>query len=246
MTGRSGAGVPSIDRLRIELFADGADLDQIADLSRRREVRGFTTNPTLMRQAGVRDYEAFARRVLTLAGSRPVSFEVLSDDFADMERQARRIASWGAGVFVKIPITNTRGETTASLIHRLSASGVQVNVTAVMTAAQVERACAALDRGARAFISVFAGRIADTGRDPVPLVADAVRTAAHAPGVRVIWASSREVFNVFQADAAGCHAITLTGDLLRKLSLVGRSLTDFSLETVRMFYCDARAGGLGL
>jgi transaldolase len=232
--------------LHVELFADGANLAAMRGLCGQPLVRGFTTNPTLMRQAGVSDYRTFAREVLAIAGGRPVSFEVLSDDLVDMDRQAREIASWSPSVFVKIPVTNTRGDSTGRLVHCLSRSGVQVNVTAVMTLDQIEHACAALAGGAAANVSVFAGRIADTGRDPAPIVAAAVEIAAATPNVRIIWASPREVLNVFQADDAGCHVITLTPDLLRKLALVGRDLDAFSLETVRMFFCDAQAAGLQL
>lgn len=235
-----------LEKLRVKLFADGADPAEMRALDAQAHICGFTTNPTLMHKAGVRDYRRFAREVLAVAGNRPVSFEVCSDELAEMERQAREIATWGPSVFVKIPVTNTRGEASDCLIHRLSSAGVQVNVTAVMTLDQVGRAAAALRGGAPASLSVFAGRIADTGRDPAPIVTEAVRIVREAPRVDIIWASPREVLNVFQADRAGCHVITLTTDLLRKLPLVGRDLDAFSLETVRMFYCDAQKAGLEL
>ncbi len=236
--------VPAVADLRVKLFADGADLRDMVALSSHPAIRGFTTNPTLMRRAGVRDYRRFACEVLAAIPDRPISFEVFSDEFAEMERQAREIATWGRSVYVKIPVTNTRGEPSYDLVHRLSHEGVKVNVTAVLTLPQVERAARALDGGAAAFVSVFAGRIADTGRDPVPIVAAAAR--ALPPGAELIWASPRELLNVYQADAAGCHVITVTTDILRKLELVGRDLDQVSLETVRMFHEDAVKAGYRL
>jgi len=236
----------ALDSLHVRVFADGADLAEMRALCSLRCVSGFTTNPTLMRKAGVGDYRRFARNALAIAGRRPVSFEVLADDFEEMERQAREIASWSASVVVKIPITNTHGASTAALTRRLAQSGIHVNVTAAMTVAQVEASCEALRDGAAGYVSVFAGRIADTGRDPVPIIAESVRLAEAAGPVRIIWASPREVLNIFQADAAGCHVITVTADLLHKLALIGRRLDEFSLETVRTFYCDAQRAGLRL
>jgi transaldolase len=232
--------------LRVNLYADGASLEDMKTWARHPYIRGFTTNPTLMRKAGVQDYVRFGREAVAAIPDRPISFEVFSDEFGEMELQAREIASWGPNVFVKIPVTNTRGDSSSELIHRLSHAGVQVNVTAVLSIPQVERAVRALQGGARANVSIFAGRIADTGRDPVPIVRDALRLAACAPSVQVIWASPREVLNVYQANEVGCHIITLTNDLLHKLSLEGKDLDAFSLETVRMFRDDALKAGFAL
>jgi transaldolase len=232
--------------LRIKLFADSATLSDMLALYRRPSIRGFTTNPTLMHRAGVRDYARFAREVLAAIPDRPISFEVFSDDFAGMESQARQIAAWGENVYVKIPITNTLRQPSAGLIHRLSHSGVKVNVTAVLTLPQVDDAVDALAGGAPSNVSVFAGRVADTGRDPVPLMREALARAARAASVEVIWASPREVLNVVQADAAGCHIITVTADILNKLDLVGRDLDELSLDTVKMFRTDAVNAGFVL
>ncbi len=232
--------------LRVKIFADGADEAGIAELARNPVIRGFTTNPTLMRAAGVTDYEAFARRVLELIPGRPISFEVFADDFAEMERQARRIAAWGEQVYVKIPITTTTGASSAALLRHLAAEGVKVNVTALMTTAQVETTCEALAGGPSSCISVFAGRIADTGRDPVPLMSKALEIMRPYPQLELIWASPREILNVVQADRIGCHVITVTHELLRKLGSIGRDLDDFSLDTVRMFHRDAQAAGFTL
>jgi transaldolase len=215
-------------------------------LYRHPRIHGFTTNPTLMRKAGITDYRAFALKVVAAIPDRPISFEVLADDLAEMDRQAREIATWGANVYVKIPVTDTRGASTADLVSRLSSAGVKVNVTAVLTLEQVEELALALRSGSDAFVSVFAGRIADTGVDPVPLMAKAVRVLKGAPRTRLIWASCRELLNIFHADSAGCHVITVTHDLLQKIGLVGRSLADYSLETVRMFHDDASRAGLVL
>ena len=233
--------------LRVKFFADGADVAEIKALAARPEIRGFTTNPTLMHKAGVRDYRAFAHEVLAALGGKPISFEVFADAFGDMHRQAREIASWGPSVYVKIPITDTHGRSSIPLIERLAHEGVQVNVTAVLTPEQVAESARALAGGAPSVVSIFAGRIADTGRDPVPIVTEAVRLlATTAPAAEVIWASPRELLNVFQADAAGCHIITLTNDVLRKWSLVGRDLAALSLDTVRMFREDAVKAGFHL
>lgn len=227
------------DGLRVRIFADGADLQGILDLCRVPYIEGFTTNPTLMWKAGIRDYRAFAREVLQAVTDRPVSFEVFSDDFAEMEAEALEIASWGPNVNVKIPVTNTRGEFSGPLIARLSRASVPLNITALMTAGQVQQVVAHLDGDSAAFVSVFAGRVADTGRDPMPIIAEAVRHALRRPRTEIIWASPRELLNVFQADAVGCHVITATSDVLKKLELVGRDLEQFSLETVQMFREDA-------
>ena len=229
--------------LRVKLFADGADVSAIAELAKRPYIRGFTTNPTLMRKAGVSDYRAFAREVLHLVPDRPISFEVFSDDFAEMERQANEIASWGANVYVKIPVTNTQGEFAGPLIRRLSAAGVQVNVTALTTVEQVAEVTACLSLQTKSCVSVFAGRVADTGCDPVPLMAEAVAVLRSCPKAELIWASPRELLNLIQADMVGCHIITMTGDLLAKLPLLGKDLLAFSLETVQMFRQDALKAG---
>jgi transaldolase len=229
--------------LRIKIFADGADLDGIVRLKANPRIQGFTTNPTLMRKAGVGDYERFARDVLAAIPDRPVSFEVFADDFPEMIRQAKVIASWGANVNVKIPVTNTRREFSGPVIRELSASGIVVNVTALLTVEQVRLVAASLARETPAIVSVFAGRIADTGIDPTPIMNDARKALAVRPRAELLWASPRELLNVFQADDVGCHIITATSDLLAKLALVGKDLHDYSLETVQMFHRDARAAG---
>ncbi len=232
-----------IDQLAVQLFADGADLAGMLEMYGKPFIKGFTTNPTLMRKAGVGDYRAFARDVLSAIPDRPISFEVFSDDFDEMAAQALEIASWGGNVNVKVPVTNTRGTFAGPLISRLSREGVFLNVTAAMTLDQVARTVDALDGNARAYVSVFAGRIADTGRDPMPIMAEAVRMVNARPGTELIWASPRELLNVFQADAVGCHVITATNDILKKLDGVGKDLDQFSLETVEMFRRDALAAG---
>jgi transaldolase len=233
-------------RLSIRIFADGADLAGILRLRENTLIKGFTTNPTLMRQAGIKDYETFAREILETVPGYPVSFEVFADEFPEMERQARKIAGWSPDVYVKIPVTTTGRASTAPLVRRLADDGIQLNVTALLTLGQVQRVHEALLGGPPSFVSVFAGRIADTGRDPVPLMAEAVRILESNPAARLIWASPRELLNVFQADQIGCHVITVTHDLLKKLALVGRDLDDYSLETVQMFYNDGRAAGYQL
>ena len=234
------------DNLRIHLYADGAD---VRDMKAAREsgiVKGFTTNPTLMRKSGVSDYEAFARDALLAVSGLPISFEVFADDFAEMERQALKIAKWGEGVFVKIPITNTKGESAVPLIRRLAAADVKLNITAILTLQQVSDTVAALNPDVPAIVSVFAGRIADTGRDPVPLMKEAATIVARKPKAQLLWASPRELLNVIQADECGCHIITVTGDILKKLSMVGKPLEELSLDTVKMFYNDASAAGFKL
>lgn len=235
-----------VDQLTVKIFADGADLEGMLELYRNPWIKGFTTNPTLMRQSGVLDYRAFAREVLAAIPDRPISFEVFSDDLVGMERQAVEIAGWGDNVYVKIPVTNTRGESTAVLAGRLSRQGIKVNVTAVLPLAQVRAVSAAIAGGAPACVSVFAGRIADTGVDPVPFMTRALQELQAAPNAELIWASPRELLNVFQADAIGCHIITVTHDLLRKLPLVGRDLHEYSLDTVKMFHSDAERAGFSL
>ena len=229
----------NVSDLKIKLFADGADKVQILRAHANPMIRGFTTNPSLMRSAGVKDYEAFAHEILEVVNDRPISFEVFADEFSEMERQARKIANWADNVYVKIPVTNTRRQSSAELIGCLSRSGVKVNVTAVLTLDQVRCAAAALGGGAPSVISVFAGRIADTGRDPVPLMAAAVDVVAAHSNIELLWASPRELLNVFQADDVGCHIITATEGILSKLGTVGKNLDDYSLETVVMFYTDA-------
>ena len=233
----------SVDKLRVKIFADGADFDGIMKMYANPLIKGFTTNPTLMRKAGIADYEAFARKLLAAVSDRPVSLEVFADDFDEMERQAKVIASWGKNVNVKIPVTNTRREFSGPLIRELSQAGVAVNVTAMMTLDQVQQVTDCLAPGTPAIISVFAGRIADTGVDPVPMMAQAVKIMKAKPKAELIWASPRELLNIFQADAVGCHIITVTNDVLAKLGLVGKSLDDYSLETVEMFRRDAVAAG---
>jgi transaldolase len=231
---------------RIKIFADGADKLGMLEMYRHPLIRGFTTNPTLMRKAGVPDYRAFALDVLAAIPDRPISFEVFSDDFGEMERQAREIAGWGDNVYVKIPVTNTCGESSARLVRTLTRAGVKVNVTALLTLEQVRAVGAALAGGAAACVSVFAGRIADTGRDPMPLMASAVEILRPCPNVELIWASPRELLNVFQAEAVGCHIITATNDILAKLPLVGKDLSVYSLDTVKMFRDDALKAGFTL
>lgn len=236
----------NVTKLKVKLFADGADLAGIKEMAANPQIAGFTTNPTLMRKAGVSDYKAFALEVLKVVPDRPVSFEVFADDFATMERQAKEIASWGRNVNVKIPVTNTKGEFCGPLVKRLSEAGVQLNITAVMTLDQVQRIVDQLAAQTPAIVSVFAGRIADTGRDPVPLMAEAVRILKAKPKSELIWASPRELLNIFQADDVGCHIITATNDILKKLSLVDKDLVGYSLETVEMFCKDAQAAGFDI
>jgi transaldolase len=232
-----------LKKLKVKLFADGADLAGMKEMAANPMIKGFTTNPTLMKKAGISDYKAFARDVLAAIHDRPVSFEVFADDFAEMEAQGLEIASWGKNVNVKIPVTNTKREFAGNVIERLSKAGVAVNVTAVMTPEQVERITARLDAKTPAIVSVFAGRIADTGVDPMPIMKKSVEILKQKPKAELIWASPRELLNVFQADAIGCHIITATNDILKKLSLVGKDLDNYSLETVEMFYKDAKAAG---
>jgi transaldolase len=232
--------------LKVRLFADGADKPTMIQMYRDPRIQGFTTNPTLMHKAGITDYEGFARDIVKSIPDRSISLEVFADDWENMERQALKIATWGDHVYVKIPVTNTRREPALDLIGRLTNAGVKLNVTALLTLAQVRDVAAALKGGAAAYVSVFAGRIADTGRDPVPMMATAVKILAANPGVELIWASPRELLNVFQADAVGCHIITATSDILKKLDLIGKDLDDFSLDTVKMFHADALKSGFVL
>jgi transaldolase len=238
--------VRSVSELKIKLFADGADKAQILQAHANPLIRGFTTNPTLMRSAGVKDYEAFAHEILEVVTDRPISFEVFADEFCEMERQAHKIARWADNVFVKIPVTNTRREPSMDLIHRLAHSDVKVNVTAILTLDQVRDAAAALAGGAPSVVSVFAGRIADTGKDPVPLMAAAVALVSPHTTIELLWASPRELLNIFQANDIGCHIITATDSVLSKLKVVGKDLHDYSLETVKMFHTDAAHSGYKL
>jgi transaldolase len=238
--------IPALDALTVKIFADGADLAQMLQLSRLPYIKGLTTNPTLMRKAGVTDYREFAREVLEQIADKPVSFEVLADDFAAMEEQAREISGWGGNVYVKIPVTDTGGKSSAALVRRLADEGVKLNVTALTTLAQVREIALALNPGVPSFVSIFAGRIADTGVDPVPIIAEALAVLRGNARAELMWASPRELLNIFQANALGCHVITVTADILKKLPLVGENLTAYSLATVQMFYDDAQAAGYRL
>lgn len=236
----------SIQQLTIKLFADGADKNGMLDMYRNPLIQGFTTNPTLMRKAGVTNYAEFAQDILQVIKDRPISFEVFSDDFKEMYAQALEIASWGKNVYVKIPVMNTKGAASYDLIHQLAKAGVKQNVTALMTLDQVKHTVSALKDGPAACISVFAGRIADTGIDPLAIIQKSVEMMASHSQLELIWASPRELLNIFQANDIGCHIITATNDILKKLSLVGKNLEEFSLETVKMFYDDAQHAGFTL
>ncbi len=235
-----------IEELKVKIFADGADKAGMQEMYAKPYIKGLTTNPTLMRKAGITDYKAFAKDILAAIHDRPISFEVFSDDFADMERQALEITGWGENVYVKIPVTNTRRETCYTLVRKLAAQKVKLNVTALMTLDQVRGVVAALDPNVPSYVSVFAGRIADTGHDPIPMMTTAVKLLKVAPAAELIWASPRELLNIFQADEIGCHVITVTNDILKKLALVGLNHEEFSLDTVKMFYNDAVAAGFKL
>ncbi len=235
-----------LEQLRIKIFADGAEKASMLDLAAKPFIKGFTTNPTLMNKAGIADYAGFAKDILSVIKDRPMSFEVFSDDFREMERQARLIASWGENVYVKIPITNTKREPSYDLIKRLAADGVKMNVTAVFTIDQVQGTIASLSPTVPAIISVFAGRIADTGVDPIPLMKDAKGLLAAYPKVELLWASPREFLNIFHAEEAGSDIITVTPDLLKKAEKIGYPLEDFSVDTVKMFYDDGQKAGYKL
>ena len=235
-----------VEEMNVKIFADGADKAGMLEMYERPFVKGLTTNPTLMKKAGITDYRAFCKDILTSIKDKPLSFEVFSDDFLEMERQALEIASWGDNVYVKIPITNTKQEACYGLVKKLAGQKVKLNVTALMTLDQVRNVVAVLDPNIPSYVSVFAGRIADTGFDPVPLMTTAVEILKAAPAAELIWASPRELLNIFQADQIGCHVITVTNDILRKLSLVGYDLDEYSLDTVKMFYADAVAAGFKL
>lgn len=236
----------ALNRLKVQIFADGADKAGMLEMYAHPAVKGFTTNPTLMRRAGVVDYEAAAKDILAAIPDRPISFEVFADEFSEMERQARRITTWGKHVSVKIPITNTRQESAIPLVRKLSHEGIALNVTAIFTLDQVQAVVDAVKDGAPCYVSVFAGRIADTGVDPVPLMAESVKRLRAAPNTQLIWASPRELLNIVQADEIGCHVITVTNDIIKKLSLAGKDLVGYSLETVKMFYEDGKAAGYKL
>lgn len=236
----------TVEQLNIKIFADGANKEGMLEMNAKPFIKGLTTNPTLMNKAGIRDYKSFALEILSEIKDKSISFEVFSDDFTDMERQAGEIASWGDNVYVKIPITNTKRETCYALVEKLASQKIKVNVTALMTVAQVRDVMTVLQPDVPSYISVFAGRIADTGRDPVPLMKEAVDLLKPSPSAELIWASPRELLNIFQADSIGCHIITVTNDILKKLSQVGYDLDEYSLDTVKMFYSDARAAGYTL
>ena len=238
--------VNDVKNLRVKIFADGADLPTMLEMSNKPFIQGLTTNPTLMRKAGISDYKKFAREVLELIQNKPISFEVFSDDFEEMVEQAMEISSWGDNVNVKIPITNSKGDSTTQVIKELSTRGVSLNITAILTIKQVKNVIEVLDENSKAFISVFAGRIADTGRDPIPLMSEALEIMREKPRSELIWASPRELLNVIQADAIGCHIITATSDILKKLDIIGKDLSQYSLETVKMFRADALASGYSI
>lgn len=235
-----------MSHLKIEIYADGADLADMLEASKKSHVKGLTTNPTLMRKAGVTDYEGFARKVLEHITTLPISFEVFSDEFDEMERQARLINSWGPNVYVKIPVTNTRGISSAPLIQTLAKDGIKLNITAILTVDQVRAIVQVLNPDAPAIVSVFAGRIADTGLDPLPIMKDCLQLVRSRPLAKLLWASPRELLNIVQADQMGCHIITVTSDLLKKLPGIGKDLSQLSLETVKMFYDDAQKAGFTL
>ncbi|MEK9569175.1 MAG: transaldolase [Paracoccaceae bacterium] len=235
-----------LDELEIKIFADGADIDGIMEMYVNPLISGFTTNPTLMNQIGIQNYEAFAKDLLYKIQDKSVSLEVFADEFDEMERQALKIASWGKNVAVKIPVTNTRGESSAPLIKKLSNAGVTLNITAILTLDQIREVADAISFDTPAIVSVFAGRIADTGIDPVPLMSEGVKLLSDNPNADLLWASPRELLNVFQANDIGCQIITATNDILKKLSLVGKDLTEYSRETVEMFRRDAIAAGYNI
>ncbi|SME93596.1 transaldolase [Tistlia consotensis] len=235
--------MPAIESLKVKIFADGADFESMKKLAQNPLIKGFTTNPSLVKKAGVTDYVAYAKQVIAAIPDRPISFEVFADDLPSMEAQALEIATWGEHVNVKIPVMNTKGETTAPLLKSLAEQGVELNVTALFTLEQVEEVAAVLSPDTPAIVSVFAGRIADSGIDPVPMMAEAARILAHKPKAELLWASPREILNIYHADEAGCHIITVSHDVLAKLDLIGKDLFEYSLETVRTFYKDATAAG---
>jgi transaldolase len=238
--------INSIDQLKVKIFADGADKAGMLEMYSKPFIKGLTTNPTLMKKAGISNYAAFCKEILQEIKNKPLSFEVFSDDFSDMDRQAQEISSWGENVYVKIPITNTKRETCYALVKKLAQSGVKLNVTALMTLDQVRAVSQVLNSAIPSYVSVFAGRIADTGVDPVPLMTEAVNILRPNSNAELIWASPRELLNIFQANQVGCHVITVTNDVLKKLSLVGYDLEEYSLDTVKMFHQDAIQAGYSL
>ncbi len=241
-----GLLIPRLEQLRIKIFGDGADLDSIIEANQNGLVKGFTTNPTLMAKAGITNYMVFAREVLRVVADKPVSFEVFSDEFDEMEEQAHKLAGLAPNVYVKIPVTNTRRESACPLIAKLHRERIQLNITAILSLDQVRAVVAALQPDVSVFVSVFAGRIADTGRDPLPLMKEALRICADKPAAELLWASPREPLNLMQADRMGCHIITVTPDILAKCAKFGMSLEDLSLDTVKMFYNDARKSGFAI
>jgi len=232
-----------IEDLRVKIFSDGADKKDMLDMNSKTFIKGLTTNPTLMKKAGIKDYEAFAKDILSTIKEKPISFEVFSDDFSDMERQAMEITSWADNVYVKIPITNTKKETSKELIKRLAGRKVKLNITAIMTLDQVKTVLSVLDNKVPSIISVFAGRIADTGEDPIPLMKECLKEIKINPKSELLWASPRELLNVIQADQIGCHIITVTKDIIKKLQFISYDLEKYSLDTVKMFYNDAVDAG---
>jgi transaldolase len=233
----------SRNSLHVKLFADGADLAGMIEMASKPFISGLTTNPTLMKKAGITNYEKFAREVLTEIEDKPISFELFSDDLKEMKEQAKKIASWGKNVFVKVPITNSFGVSTKSVVEALTQDGIKVNVTAVMTQSQVNEIIQSLNPEIESYVSIFAGRIADTGRDPVPIMRDCLNSLAINAKSELIWASPRELLNVIQAHEIGCHIITATSEILQKIALIGRDLEEYSLETVKMFSDDAKNAG---
>ena len=228
-----------IEDLKIKIFSDGADKKEMLDMNSKTLIKGFTTNPSLMKKTGIKNYEAFAKDILSIIKEKPISFEVFSDDFDEMERQAMKIASWANNVYVKIPITNTKKQNSAKLIKRLSEKKVKLNITAIMTLDQVKTVVKILDKKIPNIISVFAGRIADTGRDPIPIMKDCLNEMKNYPNSELLWASSRELLNIIQSDNIGCHIITVTNDIINKLELINFDLEEYSLNTVKTFYKDA-------
>ncbi len=235
--------MPSVKDLKIKIFADGANVTEMKKVYSEGIVRGFTTNPTLMKKDGVKDYVSFAKDVLSEIKTMPISFEVFTDDFESMERQAREIGSWGDNVFIKIPVTNTKGEPSYELIKKLSDDGMKLNVTAILTLEQIENVAKSINAETPAIVSLFAGRIADTGRDPIPYIKESLKILKSNANAELLWASSRELLNIFQAEECGCHIITVTNDLLKKLQMVNKDLKELSLDTVKMFYNDASSAG---
>ena len=228
-----------IENLKVKIFCDGADKTEMLDMNNKTFIKGFTTNPSLMKKTKIKNYQVFAKDILSIIKEKPISFEVFSDDFSDMERQAMEITSWADNVYVKIPITNTKKESSKELIHRLAEKKVKLNITAIMTLDQVKTVLSVLNNKVPSIISVFAGRIADTGRDPIPIMTSCLKEMKINPKSELLWASSRELLNVFQADQIGCHIITVTKDIIKKLQIVGYDLEEYSLDTVKTFYKDA-------